>query len=111
MYMHLNSTRAIIKPDSLLLRIFIIKWHIKSITGIKITISSKNHILITNFKNKNNVKHKHFVCLTLIIKLFVMRIRMMIMRNTVNDDVDDVKMIIKMMKDKENDNTHESYQL
>jgi len=36
---------------------------------------------------------------------------MMIMRNTVNDDVDDVKMIIKMMKDKENDNTHESYQL
>ena len=94
----------------MLLRLFI-KWHIKSITGIKITISSKNHILITNFNNKNNVKHKHFVCLTyMIIKLFVMRIKMMIMGNTVNDDVDDDKMVIKMMNDKENDNTHESYQ-
>ena len=46
----------------------------------------------------------------MIIKLFVMRTRMMIMRNTVNDDVDDDKMVIKMIKDKENDNTHESYQ-
>ena len=47
----------------------------------------------------------------MIIKLFVMRIRMMIMRNTVNDDVDDDKMVIKMINDKENDNTHESYKL
>jgi len=36
----------------------------------------------------------------MIIKLFVMRIRMMIMGNTVNDDVDDDKMVIKMMNDK-----------
>ena len=41
----------------------------------------------------------------MIIKLFVMQIRMMIMGN------DHDKMVIKMMKDKENDNTHESYQL
>ena len=30
----------------------------------------------------------------------------MIMGNTVNDDVDDEKMVIKMMNDIENDNTH-----
>jgi len=42
----------------------------------------------------------------MIIKFFVMRIRIMIMGNTVNDDVDDEKMVIKMMNDIENDNTH-----
>ena len=47
----------------------------------------------------------------MIIKLLVLRIRMMIMGNTVTDDVDDNKMVIKMMNDKENDNTNESYQL